>query len=140
VTAEHPFLTAEGWKALDPDATRRESPSLAVVSLQLGDRLCRGMARVLSGERRSMPGAPGVLFIQSSEVLETLSATAADPNTPLFNLLLDGDHSYVADGWIVHNKGDKAGSRSDDGAGKGSSSGDAGEDGGHDAPGGDPAT
>ena len=30
---------------------------------------------------------------------------------PLFNLLLDGDHSYVADGRIVHNKdgGDAAG-------------------------------
>ena len=93
VTAEHPFLTAEGWKALDPEATRRENARLLVASLQLGDQLCRGALPVGGGP-----------FVQRTTTLELLSATGADPSTPLFNLLLDGDHSYVADGWIVHNK------------------------------------
>jgi hypothetical protein len=100
VTAEHPFLTAEGWKALDPEATRRENARLRVAPLQLGDRLCRGTLRC---EPRA-PGAIGAVFVQRTTTLEALSATDGDRDTPLFNLLLDGDHSYVADGWIVHNK------------------------------------
>lgn len=104
VTAEHPFLTAEGWKALDPEATRRENAALDVASLQLGDRLCRATVRVLGGERRSVPTGPGVLFMQGTTMLEAVAAFDAAAETPLFNLLLDGDHSYVADGWIVHNK------------------------------------
>ena len=100
VTAEHPFLTAEGWKAFDPEATRRENARLLVASLQLGDHLCRGALPVGGGP-----------FVQRTTTLELLAATGADPSTPLFNLLLDGDHSYVADGWIVHNKDGDAGDR-----------------------------
>ena len=100
VTAEHPFLTAEGWKALDPEATRREGTDLPVLALQLGDRLCRGGARNAerAGERT------GLVFVQATTQLETVAAVEGEPATPVFNLLLDGDHSYVADGWIVHNK------------------------------------
>lgn len=104
VTAEHPFLTVEGWKALDPEATRRENAALDVGALQIGDQLCRGTVRVVGGERRSAPAGPGILFMQATATLEALAAVSAAPETPLFNLLLDGDHSYVADGWIVHNK------------------------------------
>ncbi len=99
VTAEHPFLTCEGWKALDPEATRRENDRLHVAALQPGDRVCRAVVR-----RVEHAGAQQLLFLQSAMVLEALAAVEADPGTPLFNLLLDGDHSYVADGWIVHNK------------------------------------
>ena len=28
----------------------------------------------------------------------------ADPATPLYNLRLDGDHTYVANDLVVHNK------------------------------------
>ena len=131
VTAEHPFLTTEGWKALDPEATRRENDHLHVAALQLGDRLCRGIARRIGG-----PGGPaeterGLLFLQSATALEALSAVEADPQTPLFNLLLDGDHSYVADGWIVHNKeGGSDGGGSDGGGSDGGGSDGGGSDGG----------
>jgi hypothetical protein len=130
VTAEHPFLTAEGWKALDPEATRRESPGLAVAALQLGDQLCRGAARAVGGGRRSTPAAPGLLFLQSTVALEALASTEAAPDTPLFNLLLDGDHSYVADGWIVHNKdGGETGGESGGSAAGGSDSDGSASDG-----------
>lgn len=100
VTAEHPFLTAEGWKALDPEATRRDVADLPVLPLQVGDRLCRGIGRRLErgGEER------GLVFLHVTTVLESIAAFTSVPGTPVFNLLLDGDHSYVADGWIVHNK------------------------------------
>ncbi|MFO1047675.1 MAG: Hint domain-containing protein [Geminicoccaceae bacterium] len=120
VTAEHPFLTAEGWKALDPDATRRETDGLAVAPLQLGDRLCRGTARQAGAD----PGREALVYLQSVTVLEAVVGTTGASSTPLFNLLLDGDHSYVADGWIVHNKSaDGAGS---DGGGGGGSDGGGG--------------
>lgn len=105
VTAEHPFLTVEGWKALDPEATRSENAALSVGALQIGDQLCRGVLRIVGGERRSTPDAPGCLFLQRTTTLEAVAAVVAPADTPVFNLLLDGDHSYVADGWIVHNKG-----------------------------------
>ena len=140
VTAEHPFLTSEGWKALDPEATRRENDRLHVAALQLGDGICRGIARRIGGAGGPAEGGRGVLFLQSATVLEALASVEGDPQTPLFNLLLDGDHSYVADGWIVHNKeGDSGGSSngagsdgggSDGGSSDGGSSDGGGSDGG----------
>lgn len=102
VTAELPFLTVEGWKALDPEASGRRSLALAAASLQLGDALCCGTARLVGGERRSIPAATGILFLQGSRLLEQVTAVADDPDLPLFDLRLDGDGSYIADGWIVH--------------------------------------
>ena len=123
VTAEHPFLTAEGWKALDPDATRRETERLAVAPLQLGDRLCRGIARQASAGS----GRGRLVFLQATTVLEAIAGMTDEPSTPLFNLLLDGDHSYVADGWIVHNKNaDGDGGGGSDGGGGGGSDGGGG--------------
>jgi len=100
VTAEHPFLTADGWKALDPEATCREGTDLPVLALQLGDRLCRGGARNIERTRERT----GLVFVQATTLLEAVAAVEGELATPVFNLLLDGDHSYVADGWIVHNK------------------------------------
>src|SRR5262249_45421413 len=39
VTAGHPFLTEEGWKAIDPSATPAEHAGLNVGRLTIGDRL-----------------------------------------------------------------------------------------------------
>jgi hypothetical protein len=126
VTAEHPFLTSEGWKSLDPAATHSENERLQISTLQLGDQLCRGFARHVGVASAAVPGKSGVLFLQSATVLEALAAVDADPATPLFNLLLDGDHSYVADGWIVHNKAGDTDGGSSGGDGGGSSGGDGG--------------
>jgi hypothetical protein len=37
--------------------------------------------------------------------LVNLVGRPADPRTPLYNLLLDGDHAYFANELLVHNKG-----------------------------------
>jgi hypothetical protein len=49
VTAEHPFWTAEGWKAIDPAATARENPRLRVGALDLGDRVAVAGSAARSG-------------------------------------------------------------------------------------------
>jgi hypothetical protein len=109
---------------------------LHVAALRLGDRICRGSVRRVGGE------GTGLLFVQSATVLEALAAMDADPATPLFNLLLDGDHSYVADGWIVHNKeagsggiGSAGGGSDAGGSDSGASDGGSADDGGSDGSG-----
>jgi hypothetical protein len=102
VTAEHPFLTEAGWKAIDPEATAAENPYLVVGRLAVKDVLLR-----LQGCAVAV-GSSG--YGESIEVvlepisLVSLKARHADPATPLYNLLLDGDHAYFANGLIVHNK------------------------------------
>lgn len=87
VTAEHPLMTRTGWRAIDPHATRRENTSLRVERLQPGDRLVRW-------------DLPDLL-------IRNIDSQQADSATTLYNLLLDGDHTYYADSILVHNKDPK---------------------------------
>lgn len=84
VSASHPFLTDEGWKAIDPDAARAEVPGLPIGQLAAGDVL-------IAADGASVP-------------LLAVQRRSADPATPIFDLDVDGDNTYVADGWVVHNK------------------------------------
>jgi hypothetical protein len=109
VTAEHPFMTEAGWKAIDPAATAVENPALRVGRLNVGDRLL-----VLAAV--SMPlavpvGGRGAWSDEFYEVeldstrLVSLVGRPGHPRTLLYNLLLDGDHVYFANEMLVHNKG-----------------------------------
>ncbi|MBL4703729.1 MAG: hypothetical protein JKY54_04360, partial [Flavobacteriales bacterium] len=85
ITAEHPLLTKEGWKSIDPAATANENPNLKVEPLQVGDILIK-----LSGEEE--------------EILE-IRSEAADAGTQLYNFKLAGNNTYFADNYAAHNKG-----------------------------------
>ena len=101
-TAEHPFLTPGGWRALDRMATRLETPGLDVAELAAGDVLITATA--VSGETAgALALAPAVSF--GHLVLHRLTRAEGDPSDSVYNLILDGDHSYVANGFVVHNKG-----------------------------------
>jgi hypothetical protein len=102
VTAEHPIMTTAGWKAIDPEATAAENPFLVVGRLMLNDVL------VILKECAVAVGAA-----ESAEIVEPvlesislirLEESHADPGMPVYNLLLDGDHTYFANGLLVHNK------------------------------------
>lgn len=104
VTAEHPFLTEDGWKAIDPAATAAENPALVVGRLAVGDRL-----RALVGAAVPVVAGGGVCEESPQPDLETVAlgsliGISADPATPLYNLRLDGDHAYFANELLVHNK------------------------------------
>lgn len=89
VTSEHPFWTPEGWKSLDPRMTAYENPKVHIVgALKAGDHVLR--------------------FGKWVE-LKSIDRTEAPSNTILYNLILDNDHTYFADGYLVHNKNDNAG-------------------------------
>ncbi|MCC6791137.1 MAG: hypothetical protein IT336_05605 [Thermomicrobiales bacterium] len=102
VTAEHPFMTADGWKSIDPAATFDEQPDLPVERLRVGDSLIE-LTELL------VPAVVGVMLepagIQTRRVaLSSIDPTTAAPSTQLYNLLLDGDHTYFANELLVHNK------------------------------------
>ncbi|MDX2124742.1 MAG: hypothetical protein SFX46_08020 [Aeromonas hydrophila] len=126
-TAEHPLLTTRGWAAIAPAMTRTENPTLAVLPLFTGMHLL-GWSEHGSAGNLALAPHPAPLLVESLCWLD------APPTTALFNLILDGSHSYVANGLIVHNKdGDGSGNGgggSSGGGGSGSSSGGSDSDGG----------
>ena len=84
-TAEHPFATQDGWKSLSPEATYLESYKMIVGWLKTDDYL-----RTERGWRQ----------------LRSLRKSWLPPETRVYNLMLSGDRSYVANGYVVHNKND----------------------------------
>lgn len=104
VTAEHPFMTEQGWKSIDPAALAKKGSTLPVARLTVGDRLLTlaavavpvGGGKAISGE---------VIDVRIDTVaLESLVGQAADPATQLYNLRLNGNHTYFANNLLVHNR------------------------------------
>lgn len=130
VTAEHPFLAADGWRAINPAATKAENSGLAVGRLSEGDEIA--VARFDSGHgiAGSLALALPIELNLAFRPVGRIVAHTADPSTIVYNLLLDGDHAYFADGFLVHNKDGGSGGSGSGGSGSGSGSGGGGEGGG----------
>lgn len=116
-TAEHPFLSTRGWVAIAPAMTRAEQPTLAVQPLFTGMRILCGPAGVALTGNLALAAQPAELLVES------LYWVDSPPTTALFNLILDGSHSYIANSLIVHNKGGDGGSGGNSGSGGGNSGG-----------------
>jgi hypothetical protein len=74
-------MTTEGWKSLDPEGTRRESPGIQVSKLEIGDNL------VLHGDR-----------YMTLTALDSVSTS-----TTVYNFGINGTHDFYADDYLVHN-------------------------------------
>lgn len=83
VTAEHPFKTTEGWKSFSPEMTALET-DLEVVVLGTGDEILR--------------------FKKSPMLIRYYDKKHDEPDMIVYNLLLDGNNTYYADDYLVHNK------------------------------------
>ena len=83
VTEEHPFKTINGWKSINPNKTANENIGITVTKLKVGDTLITENGYVL---------------------LKTINSKVGKDDTQLYNFKLDGDHTYYADGYLVHNK------------------------------------
>lgn len=83
VTSGHPFLTKDGWKSVDPSATPQEKHNVSVQKLTVGDAL---------------------VTAKGEEVLKIINEHTALSNTPVYDLSLNGDHTYFANSFLVHNK------------------------------------
>jgi hypothetical protein len=83
-TPEHPFLTKEGWKSLVPNLKQEPYKSDAPAKeLKVGDFILK------DGEW---------------EEIKEIKVVRSNPNEKVYNITVDGLHSYIANGIIVHNK------------------------------------
>ena len=80
VTESHPFLTTEGWRSINPALTEEEVPGFHAGKLMIGNVLLTrdGPVRLDSIESKSTPDQ-------------------------VYSISTDGDHTYLANGFIVHN-------------------------------------
>jgi hypothetical protein len=88
-TSEHPFMTEEGWKSIKPEKTKErdgiELYNQLKGELKIGDKLLTEKGLI--------------------EIKEIKSKEMNNPKMPLYNFNVSNDNSYIADGYVVHNKG-----------------------------------
>jgi hypothetical protein len=83
-TPEHPFLTKDGWKALSPDPNQEPFKSeQEPKTLKVGDEIN------INGEWTS---------------IGEIRVVRSNPDEKVYNITVEGVHSYLAEGIIVHNK------------------------------------
>ena len=88
-TSEHPFMTEEGWKSIKPEKTEERD------GVELYDQL-RGELKV------------GDKLVTDNGLVQITNIDSKEMNSPemsLYNFNVSNDNSYIADGYIVHNKG-----------------------------------
>jgi hypothetical protein len=112
VTADHPLMTRNGWKSIDPQATLRDLKHVDVDTLGIGDELAalaavhrRALPMAAAGGSRAAPDYETVVEIAYRR-LDSVTAHARDPQTTVYNLRVDGNHSYFVNGYIAHDKTD----------------------------------
>lgn len=81
VTPTHPFMTTDGWKSLDPEGTRKESPDIEVSLLAVGD----------------------TLVMHNNETKTLTQLDSKEVTTTVYNFGVNGTHEFYADGYLVHN-------------------------------------
>ena len=104
ITKEHPVMTTKGWQSINPKATREENGQLLVRKLKLGAtivKLVHAKSLVLAGDESHVE----TVIDLEDEKLVNLDSKREAWNLPLYNLILDGSHTYFANGYLVHNKG-----------------------------------
>ena len=90
MTAEHPFMTEEGWKAIDPELTINRNADFVEQYgkpnvLKVGDVLIKENGKKM--------------------LIETIESRDRYPTKmPVYNLRVNGNSTYYADGYLVHNK------------------------------------
>jgi type II secretory pathway pseudopilin PulG len=80
-TPNHPFLTSSGWKSLSPEVSMLEAPDIEVSTLKVGDILVKSTGL---------------------EIVFTLDSITT--REKVYNFTLNGNHQYIANDFVVHNK------------------------------------
>jgi len=86
ISEEHPIMTDKGWSAFEP-----ESPYVDYMFI---------------GKLAKLDIGSKVLKLDGSwEEVVTINYIEQPEDMDIYNLLLDGDHTYYVEGYSVHNKG-----------------------------------
>ena len=87
-TCDHTFKTKEGWASADPEMTQKNYADVVKdigglpTQMEEGTELCRQANHV---------------------TVDTLEFKHDDPDLVLYDLSVTGDHTYLANGFVVHN-------------------------------------
>lgn len=85
VSEEHPIMTDNGWGAFNPDSWAVEEEFKGkLVKIDVGTKVLK-----LEG---------------GYETIETISTTEKPEDYVIYNLMLDGDNTFIVEGYVVHNK------------------------------------
>ncbi len=83
VTEEHPFKTKDGWKVFNLESAKQMHPNFKFTKpLQTGD----------------------ILIKENSEEEMLLTYSSQTEEIMVYNLNVDGDSTYYANGYLVHNR------------------------------------
>ncbi len=84
-TEDHPLKTKDGWKAVNAKMCIQNYPDLNIVNedLAVGDE---------------------IETADGSIVVNEITTKEVSSDTPIWNFTLDGDHTYIAEGLVLHNK------------------------------------
>lgn len=106
VTGSHPFLIDDGWKAIDPANTYREHNLRNVGRLMVGDRIVMlsGVLAAIGSGATSATTSLSVDIHTEPFPVERIEGISADPDLTVYNLMLDGNHTYFANDLLVHNR------------------------------------
>jgi hypothetical protein len=104
VTGSHPFQTDDGWKAIVPADTYRDHALPGVRQIAVGDRLVRLSGALVPATAGHRSIAEPIEIRTEPFALAMIAPHVADPSTRLYNLRLDGNHTYFANDLLVHNK------------------------------------
>jgi len=92
VTAEHPIKTTKGWKSISPTATKADSEEVFKL-LQFAE-----------DDSTTLSVGDTLVTINGEECIKCITATTMSASTQLYNFKLDGNNTYYANGYLVHNK------------------------------------
>ena len=102
VTSMHPILTKEGWKNFNPKAYKESWPEdYEKVASENADGVIHEITE--KDELAWKSSRDGVTYITFKDP----TVLHEDSNFKVYNLTLDGDHTFVVEGLVVHNKGGK---------------------------------
>jgi hypothetical protein len=99
VTAEHPFLTTAGWKSIDPTGSLLRH-HVDATDLRVGDHMFAADARPVDGVCGDVLTATALKTVE----LTQMNSREDDPALTVYDLTVDGDHTYFANGYVVHNR------------------------------------
>lgn len=81
-TEEHPLMTIDGWKSLNPKETKRENPMMDIERFQVGDT-------VMGGKKVKDLG-----YIYTPILVEAIESKEDDPDTDVYNIHLSDGISF----------------------------------------------
>ena len=98
VSDEHPFKTTQWWKSFNPEMSAEE------IDKAWEEWMIKGEYPTIVGKLDIKDVLYRRKWQEIIEYLETLDPAEKKPDTQLYNLVLDGDNTYYANGYLVHNK------------------------------------